>query len=703
MTDQAYNYMDWPQIENVIYSEVRDIRPLLAPKKVKEGMLYQCFLPGKKEVLFHEIRSGKNYPMTLEDKEGWYAVILPHHHAHRHLFIADGEELGDPYAFENTIDRELISRFGAGIGSRAYRYMGANVKEIDGQIGVSFALWAPNAVRASVIGPFNGWDGRVCPMQFHEDTGVFELFIPGIKPGTEYNYELLLRDKTVSVRPDPFARAFRISDDGRPMSLVTESSFHWHDRAYMEERAKRTDTSHLPVCIYECNLASWAQKTGKSNYRDLADIISTYVEDMGYTHIELTPVMEYPDESSGGYQTTGYFAPTCRYGKPDDFKYFIDIFHSLGIGVVMDWTPAQFSADPSWLAKYDGTFLYEHMDPRQGVHPLWGSHIYNYGRPEVRSFLLSSASYWARDYHIDGLRLDGCSTMLRLDYARGSAWVANMYGSNENLEGIDFLKTLSSLYKHEYPDCLLVMEEDVDWPEVTSSIDDDGLGFDYKWNLHFTQDMLSYLGASQEGRRVKHNELLNGMLNHYFDRFILSYSRGIGPFDRAAFLQKIDGDEKNRISLLKTAYVYMMTHPGKKLMTTGEDWLNAFFRDLIHLYRTEPALYVHDFEEAGFEWINTMDSEHSILSYMRIGDAKEQLLLVICNFSDSEFDDYRVGVPYKGIYKNILSTEDARYQGKGDAGTPSVRADEIEWDERPFSISVKMAERSAVIYHFQKD
>ncbi|MEE3420129.1 MAG: 1,4-alpha-glucan branching enzyme [Lachnospiraceae bacterium] len=701
MNDKAYDYMDWPQIENVVYSEVRDIRPLLAPKKVKEGILYQCFLPGRKEVLLRETRSGKEYPMALESEEGWFAIILPHRHPMPHMFVADEEVIGDPYAYENTLDTEMISRFEAGIGSRVYRMMGASKKEVDGVEGVSFVLWAPNALRASVVGPFNKWDGRVYPMQFHEESGLFELFLPGIEEGTEYNYELLYKGGDVSVRTDPYARAYKKKEDGSWVSIYTESSFRWHDRSYLETRSRRTDTTHLPMCIYECSLAAWAKKTGKTNYRTLADVISTYVEDMGYSEIELMPIMEYPEDSSNGYQTGGYFAPTCRYGDPDDFKYFVDSFHAAGIGVFMDWTPAQFTADRHFLAGFDGTCLYEHLDPRQGIHPLWGSCIYNYGRPEVRSFLLSSASFWTREYHIDGLRLDGCSPMLRLDYARGNNWVANMYGSNENLEGIDFLKTLSSLYKREYPDCVLMIEEDVDWPEVTSPIEEDGLGFDYKWNLHFTQDMLSYFGESAEGKRTRHNELLNGMLNHYFDRFILSYSRGIGPFDKKLFLDKIDGDEKGKVALTRAAYVYLMTHPGKKLIATGEDWQTAFFRDLVHLYSNEPALFIHDFEEAGFEWINTMDSEHSILSYMRIGEKKDQLLIAVCNFSDTSFDDYRVGVPYKGTYRQILNTEDVRYGGDGVAGSLSVSAENAEWDERPYSISFGIARRSAVLLHYE--
>ena len=699
MIDKAYNYMDWPQIENVVYSEVRDIRPLLAPRKVKEGILYQCFLPGFSKVILRETKSGREFPMTLEAEEGWYAVLLPHRHPQAHTFIADGREIGDPYAVEQHLDREMVSRFGAGIGGKAYKWLGSHEKELAGQKGVSFVVWAPNAVRVSVIGPFNNWDGRVCPMQYDEESGIFELFIPGLSAGTVYNYELRYRNGTISVRPDPYARAYQKDEKGAPVSLVYESVHRWHDRVYLENRSGRADTAHLPMCIYECSLHAWSEKTGKTNYRDLADIISAYAEDMGYTHIELTPVMEYPEDSSNGYQSTGYFAPTCRYGSPDDFKYFVDSFHAAGIGVFMDWTPAQFSADPAWLAGYDGTFLYEHMDPRQGIHPLWGSHIYNYGRAEVRSFLLASASFWTREYHIDGLRLDGCSTMLRLDYARGSAWVANMYGSSENLEGIDFLKTLSSLYKREYPGCVLMMEEDVDWPEVTSSSDEDGLGFDYKWNLHFTRDMLEYFGTSAEGRRERHNELLNGMLNHYFDRFILSYSRGLGLFDRNLFSAKFDGEGKAKTALQKAAYVYLMTHSGKKLLATGEDWIPAFFRDLIHIYRREPALYIHDYEEAGFEWINTMDSEHSILSYMRMGDSKSQLLLVICNFSNSGFENYRVGVPYEGTYRQILNTEDAAYDGEGVKGSTSVTAERIEWDERPYSICLTIAGRSAVILH----
>lgn len=697
MADKAYEYMDWRAMEGVIYSDEHFPKSVLGPRAVKNGTLYQCFLPGADHVWLKEIKSGRRHKMTMEDEKGWFACVLSSKKVIPHVFLADGEEKGDPYSVSNQVTPEEEARFGAGIAGRIYRKLGAHVREADGQSGVLFAVWAPNAMRVSVVGPFDHWDGRVYPMEFHEESGIFELFIPGIGKHTEYQYEIKLRDGQTYTRPDPYGTEFRVDGD-RVLSVVSDLSYHWHDRAYLEKRYEVTDTTHAPMAIYECSLPAWKDMTGLSDYRSLAERIADYVKAYGYTHIELTPVMEYPDDASNGYQTGGYYAPTARFGAPADFKYFIDTMHENEIGVFLDWTPSQFSSDEKWMADFDGTGLYEHHDPRQGIHPQWGSKIYNYGRPEVRSFLLSNADFWMREYHADGLRIDGASTMLRLDWGRGNNWIPNMYGSNENLEGIDFLKNLSTVFHKSFPDGVLMMEEDTDWPDVTSPVEEDGLGFDYKWNVHFTQDILSYLSKDARGRQQNHELLLNGMLHNYLGHFIISLSRGIGAFNPDDFLGRLNGTKEQKLALVRAAYAYLFIHPGKKLLTEGEAFQPDYLKDLLRLYRTEPALWEHDYEEAGFEWINTMDDEHSVLSFIRRGENEKDTVVAVFNFSDEDFAQYQVGVPYEGSYMEIFNSDDRRYGGSGEINPRTHATRKEEFDERENSLRIRLAPRSAAVF-----
>ena len=703
MTDKAYAYIDWPAVEGILYSDERSPREILAPRSVQEGTLYQCFAPGAETVFLLELKNGRRHRMLLEDEAGFFACVLPGKKPVAHHFIIDEKETGNPYAHQSLLAPEEESRFIAGIADRAYKLLGAHVTESDGEKGVNFALWAPNAIRVSVVGPFNDWDGRMYPMEYHEESGIFELFIPGLAAGTEYRYELKLATGLVYTRPDPFGFEFKMGEE--PSSVVADLSYRWHDREYLTKRRYVTDTSDKPVAILECSLAALrarAEEPEEAGYRSLASRVASDAREMGYTHVELLPVMEYPDDTTNGYQTSGYFAPTSRFGTPADFKYFVDTMHEMGIGVILDWTPAQFTPDTRFLASFDGTCLFEHLDPRQGVHPLWGSKLFNYGRAEVRSFLLSSAVFWMREYHVDGLRLDGCSTMLRLDYAReDGGWVPNLYGTSENLDGIDFLKNLGSLFKKAYPDSLLIMAEDVDWPETTDPADEGGLGFTYKWNLHFTQDMLGYLSLDSAGKRREHDVLQRGMLHHYFEHFILSLSRGIGPFDREKFLARIDGSDAARSALLRAAYGFLFLHPGKKLLTSGEEFNRTYIRALLSLYRAEPALSILDYRESGFEWINTMDNEHSVLSFARKGEKKTDTLLVVCNFSDENFPMYQVGVPFAGKYKEILNSDSELFGGSGKVNPRAKASRSEEFDERPNSLRLRIAPRSIAVFRYQ--
>lgn len=702
MTDKAYAYMDWAAIEGIVYSEERHPKEIMGPRKVKDGILYQCFFPGAASVSLLDRKNGKSHEMTLEDEAGYFACVLSGKQPVPHDFLVDGETKGDPYAFECILSPGEISRHEAGISDRSYAVLGAHVTEQDGVSGTAFALWAPNAIRVSVVGPFCRWDGRQYPMEFHEESGIYELFIPYISYGTEYLYELKLSTGLVYTRPDPYA--FSYGYTGRPVSYVTDLSYKWKDGKHMASVASGADRLREPLAVYECSLAAWKARSKdpeNETYLTLAESIGSFVKDMGYTHIELNPVMEYVDDASGGFQTTGFFAPTSRFGTPAEFKGFIDRMHADGIGVILDWTPAWFSPDTGWLAFFDGTCLYEHLDPRQGIHPLWGTRLFNHGRPEVRSFLFSNACFWMREYHADGLRLDGCSTMLRLDYARGDQWVANIYGSSENLEGVEFLSRLSGIFSRSFPGGILIMTEDVDWPDVTAPAEEDGLGFTYKWNLHFTQDMLNYFGLDSEGRRREHAVLTNGMLQNYFEHSIISLSRGIGSFDRRRFADRFDGKDKARAALMRAAYGYLFLHPGKKLLSDREVFNKPYQQALLSLYRSEPALYLHDYEESGFEWINTMDSEHSVLTFLRKGDTPGETLLVVCNFSDENFDQYQVGVPYAGSYKEILNSDHTDFGGSGKINPRARLSRDEAYDERPQSLRLRIAPRSAAVFKYQ--
>jgi len=700
MSDKANQYMEWPEIEGIQYSDQNHPKRILAPRLVKEGVLIQGYFPDSEKAVLVNEESGTSVPMKMEDDSGWFAVILPLRKIPRHHFLVDGEETGNPYAFPNLITAEEEGEFCAGIRYEIYKKLGAHRMQCEGTEGVFFAVWAPNAIRVSVAGPFCRWDGRIFPMEFHEDSGIFELFIPGIPAGSLYKFELKLADGLTYMRPDPFAGEFERMPANA--SVVTESAYRWHDREYLHDRKLAHEKNvSAPMAIYELNLADWNKEEdgSVSICRKTAPLLASYVKKLGYTHVELMPVMEYPDDFTSGYQTTGYFAPSSRFGTPDDFRFLIDTLHKAGIGVILDWTPSQFSANAEGLASFDGTCLFEHLDPRQGTHPVWGTKIWNYGRPQVKNFLISSAVCWLKEFHADGLRMDGVSTILRLDYGRADGqWIPNMYGTNENLEGIEFLKHLNSIIKKNYPDVLLIAEEDVDWPDVTGPVDECHLGFDYKWNLHFTEDILSYFRRDPKERPEAHSDLTESMLYNYIDRFIISLSRDISLFDPEKLFREMSGTEEEKKANLRAAYAFLMAHPGRKLFTEKEEFNPDYFRDLLKLYREQPALYEEDYLGSGFEWVNTLDSEKCVLSFLRKTDRPEDTLLVVCNFSDREVMRYRIGVPYAGQYRELFSTDAKIYGGSGRVNPRSKEAKEIVCDERKNSIVIRLAPLTVCIF-----
>ena len=732
MADKLYNLMDWAAIEAVVYSEEAHPARILGPRLVKEGVLIQCFFPDRKQVMVKTLKDQKKHRMTMEDEAGFFAALLPGKEIPEYVFVVQEEgkykEYKDPYRFPGRITKEDEVQFSHGIGYKIYEKLGAHPVRSGHTNGVHFAVWAPNALRVSVVGDFNGWDGRMYPMEKHEESGIFELFLPQARPGDLYKYEIKLKDGLTYLKADPFANAAQLRPETASV-VANLKRHHWQDREWMKNR-KKYHSEDSPVYIYEVHLGSFKKPDdGRSfyNYREIAVLLADYVKEMGYTHVELMPVMEHPLDESWGYQVTGYYAPTSRYGTPEDFMAFVDHMHEAGIGVILDWVPAHFPKDDFGLASFDGTKLFEHLDPRQGMHPHWGTLIFNYGRPQVSNFLIANAMFWADKYHVDGIRMDAVASMLYLDYGKNDGeWVANMYGGNENLEAIEFLKHLNSMMKKLYPDVMMIAEESTAWPMVTGDVKKDGLGFDYKWNMGWMNDFLGYMQYDPVFRGAHHNELTFSMIYAYSEKFMLSLSHDEFVHEKGSMIRKMPGDENARYANMRAALAYMLCHPGKKLLFMGQDfaqeqeWSEArgldwelleeeehqifhrFMKDAIHFYKTQPALYEQDYSVEGFEWINAMEWEKNILSFLRTDRKKEHCLLVVCNFSALPFAEYTVGVPKAGKYKEIFNS-DAKMYGGGGMVNPRVKnSRSVECDDRENSITVKLAPLSVSIFEYRK-
>ncbi len=626
----------------------------------------------------------------------------------------------DPYAFPPHIGDLDLYLFGAGRHWHAYRFLGAHVREVDGIAGVQFAVWAPNAARVSVIGDFNAWDGRRHPLRVRGASGVWELFIPGLNAGSLYKFELRERGSTrLSVKSDPYAR--RCEHRPKTASIVEPpSNYLWSDAEWLAAR-RHWDWQHAPMSVYEVHLGSWRRAPlGEFlNYRALADLLVPYLCEQGYTHIELLPVMEHPLDESWGYQCTGYFAPTSRHGAPDDLRYLIDRCHASGIGVLLDWVPAHFPKDAHALARFDGSALYEHEDPRLAEHRDWGTLIFNYGRNEVKNFLLASALYWLEEFHIDGLRVDAVASMLYLDYSREPGqWVPNRHGGNENLEAIAFLRELNQVTHGQCPGTLMIAEESTAWPQVTRPTWGDGLGFSMKWNMGWMHDTLVYMSKDPVHRQHHHNQLTFGLLYAFHENFVLPFSHDEVVHGKGAMLAKMPGDEWQRFANLRLLYTYLYTYPGKKHLFMGaelgqgEEWnharelpwwllryplhrgVQALTRDLNRLYRELPALHRDDFHPQGFEWIDCRDAHHSVLAYLRRDGA--QAVIAVFNFTPVPRSDYRLGVPDAGTYRVVLNS-DARLYGGGDAGSCGAPAEPVPWMDRPYSIVLNLPPLAGMI------
>jgi len=723
MYEQIYPLMQWPQIEALMYSEHDIPHQILGQRITEEGILITAYIPTAVRIIVKNIKTNKEYPMIMMEDGGYFAALIPGKRKIKYAFIVEYDngfiaEVEDPYAFDVILQPDDIKKFNSGINYEAYRILGAHLMEVDEVRGVHFAVWAPEAIRVSVVGDFNLWDGRRHPMRRLGESGIHELFIPDLIEGEKYKYEIKIKGDTIVLKSDPYG----FFSEVRPKSasiIYDIDKYSWTDDQWLA-KCRKTDTNKVPMLIYEVHLGGFkrpavseGEYAGFYNYRELAPMIASYVKEMGYTHIELMPIMEHPLDESWGYQVTGYYAPTSRYGNPDDFMYFVDYMHNQGIGVIFDWVPAHFPRDLSGLAVFDGTCLYEHADPRQGSHPHWGTLIYNYGRPEVSNFLIANALYWVEQYHVDGIRIDAVASMLYLDYGKDDGeWVANIYGGNENLEAIEFFKHLNSIMKRRNKRAVMIAEESTAWPKITHPISEDGLGFDYKWNMGWMNDFLKYMQEDPLARSYHYGELLFSMIYAYSEKFVLVLSHDEVVHGKGSMLGKMPGTMTEKFANLRTAYGFMMAHPGKKLLFMGQefaqlaefseakslDWgllevaenlqMQSYVKALNHLYQSNPAFYKFDFEPEGFEWINNISANESIVVFLRKTKIADETLLIVCNFDTVSHTNYKIGVPFIGKYKEIFNS-DALVYGGSDAINPRLKqSKKSECDGRENSINI---------------
>lgn len=689
------------------------------------GRLIRVFQPYMSRVWLHTL-SGYQ-PMRSVHQDGifeWEGEGVMHPYLLRMENTATGviEERHDPYAFPMQISGHDLYLFNEGRLLQAYHMLGAHRVRNHGVTGTRFAVWAPNAERVSVVGDFNRWDGRVYPMMVHGHSGVWELFIPDLPEGAIYKYEIRNRiSGEILLKTDPYATTYELRPNNAALTPI-EQKYDWKDDDWIARR-KGWDWLHAPLNIYELHVGSWKRHPDGRfySYHELADHLIPYLQDMGYSHVELLPISEHPLDESWGYQATGYFAVTSRYGSPEIFMGFVDRCHQAGIGVILDWVPAHFPQDSFSLARFDGTALYEHEDPRLGYHHDWGTYIFNYGRNEVKSFLLSSAHYWLSAFHIDGLRVDAVASMLYLNYSRKEGeWLPNRYGGHENLEAIEFLRALNTMVHGEFPGALTFAEESTSWPAVSRPAYLGGLGFSMKWNMGWMNDTLSYMQHDPVHRRYHHNELTFNQLYAYTENFVLPLSHDEVVHGKKSMLDKMPGDGWQKFANLRLLFTYQMTCPGKKINFMGNelgqghewrvghelDWyllerdphrgIQALTRDLNHLYLNTPALHELDFFAEGFSWIDCHDVEQSVISYQR--RARDgSFVLVVLNFTPILRTGYRVGIPGSSAYQEVFNSDSIYYDGSNAGNAGKISPTGQPWSGQPDSIIITLPPLAGVI------
>ncbi|MBI5435551.1 MAG: 1,4-alpha-glucan branching protein GlgB [Nitrosomonadales bacterium] len=705
-----------PRAALLLQGRLHDPFAYLGPHHEKDGYVLRVFNPYANEVSL-ETASGSE-PLQRVHPDGlfeWRGSNEPPRPYQLRIMENGKQRLAhDPYAFTPQISSFDLHLFNEGKLHQGYRILGSHAMRIDGISGVCFSVWAPNAERVSVVGEFNRWDGRIHPMAVHGSSGVWELFIPGIEQGALYKYEIRNRTGELLVKTDPYANAFELRP-GTASRAGVEIKHTWQDAPWMEQRS-RWDWLHAPLNVYEIHAGSWKRHPDGRfyTYRELAENLIPYLKDMGYTHVELMPVSEHPLDESWGYQATGYFAATSRFGSPDDLCHFVDSCHQAGIGILLDWVPAHFPQDAFALARFDGTALYEHEDPRLGFHLDWGTHIFNYGRNEVKSFLLSSAHYWLAQFHFDGLRVDAVASMLYLDYSRKAGeWLPNKYGGRENLEAIDFLRELNIMVHDVFPGALTLAEESTSWPAVSRPAYLGGLGFSMKWNMGWMNDTLSFMRHDPVHRRYHLNQLTFSQLYAYTENFMLPFSHDEVVHGKGSLLDKMPGDAWQKFANLRLLLAYQMTSPGKKLNFMGNEFgqglewssgwelewwqlglephrgIQNMVRDLNHLYRSLPALYEQDFEQSGFSWIDCNDANLSLLSFLRFARNGETVVASL-NFTPVPRQRYRIGLPFDCVYREIFNSDSRYYGGSNLGNAGEINAEQLPWMGQPYSAEIEL-------------
>ena len=723
--------INWMEVDALVNARHDNPHHILGIHECIDDVYINVYMPNARTVTAIDTESKKKYTLVSERVEGFFSVKIRNMKKFDYQLkvkFDNGSEYTyvDPYVFEPVIDPIDISRFNEGIHYEIYEKLGAHPMTVDGVEGVLFAVWAPNAERVSVVGNFNNWDGRRNQMRKLEYSGIFELFIPGIAAGELYKYEIAAKQGGVFMKADPYGNGCEL----RPAnaSRIVDLSYDWHDKEWMDKREKQNFQS-IPISVYEMHLGSFKKPDdGREfyNYRELAEIVSEYVLEMGYTHVELMPIMEHPYDPSWGYQITGYYAPTSRYGDATDFMYFVDTLHKKGLGVIIDWVPAHFPKDGHGLGRFDGTAIYEHPDPKRGEHPHWGTYIFDYGRNEVKNFLIGNALYWADKYHVDGIRMDAVASMLYLDYGREDGqWIPNLYGGNENIDAVDLLKQLNEVMHERFAGCMMIAEESTAWPMITQPVSTGGLGFDFKWNMGWMNDFLNYMQLDPLYRKYHHNELTFSMVYAYSEKFMLVLSHDEVVHEKGSMISKMPGGYEDKFSNLRTAYGYMATHPGKKLLFMGQefaqfkefdetaqlDWslfefdahvlIREYVKALNRLYREEPALYLFDDDPKGFEWINNISANESILVYARKTEKKEDTLVIICNFTPVDHPDYKIGVPFRGKYKEIFSSDEERFGGEGRNNKTLKQTKKEPCDDREYSLNIHVPPLSVTVFKYK--
>lgn len=724
-------------IRKIIHTDHHDPFTVLGSRvvqqKAKTGVLICAFLPDAVQAEVLEQAEGVDvtvHPMKKVADEGFFEAFLPDRTAvfpyklRRTAADQSSETFYDSYSFLPTLTDFDLYLFNAGDHHRIYEKLGAHYAEVNGVGGIQFAVWAPAARSVSVIGTFNGWDRRKHAMRVLGSSGVWEIFIPGLPEGELYKFQVKTQDGRILDKSDPygFEMEFRPGTASRVNLL---RGFDWHDEDWMEMR-KQSDALARPLSIYEVHLGSWARVPEEGNrwlsYREIAHRLVEHVLARGFTHIELLPVMEHPFDGSWGYQVTGYFAPTSRHGRPQDFMYFVDYCHQNNIGVILDWVPAHFPKDVHALGEFDGTHLFEHADPRLGEHQDWGTYIFNYGRHEVRNFLVSNALYWLDKFHVDGLRIDAVASMLYLDYSRREGeWIPNQYGGRENIEALNFLKQCNGVVHHYYPGALMIAEESTAWPGVTNSQQYGGLGFDLKWNMGWMHDTLEYFSKDPIHRSHHHRNLTFALLYAFSERFLLPLSHDEVVYGKRSLLDKMPGDLWQKFANLRALYGLMFAFPGKKLLFMGGefgqwvewnhdgslDWhlkeydthsgIERLVDALHYLYRKEPALYQVDFEYRGFEWIDFQDAAGSVIAFERKGRDSNERIVVVCNFTPVPREGYRMGVSEAGEYVELLNTDSEFYGGGNIGNSGRIASEGIPSHHRPCSLNLTLPPL-AVVY-----